>query len=78
VFALQHNNGFDFVFRFLFSESTRLTSVGGEKALAAMIGTLADSLETEYGTLVARLFRVFKSQPNSEFYMFTILICRFI
>jgi hypothetical protein len=40
VFALQHNNGFDFVFRFLFSESTRLTSVGGEKALAAMIGTL--------------------------------------
>lgn len=56
-----------FDFRFLFSESTRLTSVGGEKALAAMIGTLGDSLESEYGRLVARLFRVFKQQPDSMY-----------
>ncbi|KAK3100286.1 hypothetical protein FSP39_017608 [Pinctada imbricata] len=53
--------------RFLFSESTKLTSVGGEKALAAMIGTLADSLEREYGTVVAKLFRVFKPQPDKSY-----------
>ncbi|OWF35590.1 kinase D-interacting substrate of 220 kDa-like [Mizuhopecten yessoensis] len=46
--------------KFLFSESTRLVSVGGEKSLAAMVGTLGDVLEQEYGVLVARLFRVFK------------------
>ncbi|XP_076071135.1 kinase D-interacting substrate of 220 kDa-like [Mytilus galloprovincialis] len=51
--------------KFLFSESTRLTSVGGEKALASMIGTLGDSLEQEYGTLVARLFRVFKKEADT-------------
>ncbi|XP_033742353.1 LOW QUALITY PROTEIN: kinase D-interacting substrate of 220 kDa B-like [Pecten maximus] len=46
--------------KFLFSESTRLVSVGGEKSLAAMVGTLGDVLEQEYGVFVARLFRVFK------------------
>ncbi|XP_069130680.1 kinase D-interacting substrate of 220 kDa B-like isoform X1 [Argopecten irradians] len=46
--------------KFLFSESTRLVSVGGEKSLAYMVGTLGDVLEQEYGVFVARLFRVFK------------------
>jgi hypothetical protein len=54
------------VFRFLFSESTRLTSVGGEKALAAMIASLSESVEREYGMLVTRLFRVFKPQADSK------------
>ncbi|RUS87250.1 hypothetical protein EGW08_005002 [Elysia chlorotica] len=55
--------GSPFFVRFLFSECTRLTSVGGEKSLAAMIGTLCDAVEKEYGVLIARLFRVFKPPP---------------
>ncbi|KAK6976674.1 kinase D-interacting substrate of 220 kDa, partial [Biomphalaria glabrata] len=53
-------SGAQFCVRFLFSECTRLTSVGGEKSLAAMIGTLCDAVEKEYGIFIARLFRVFK------------------
>lgn len=53
--------------KFLFSEGTKLTSVGGEKALAAMIGTLGEALEREYGSVVARLFRVFKPHPDKPY-----------
>ncbi|XP_061165393.1 kinase D-interacting substrate of 220 kDa-like isoform X1 [Saccostrea echinata] len=53
--------------KFLFSEGTKLTSVGGEKALAAMIGTLGEALEQEYGSVVARLFRVFKPHPDKPY-----------
>ncbi|XP_064610180.1 kinase D-interacting substrate of 220 kDa-like isoform X2 [Liolophura sinensis] len=52
--------------RFLFSDYTRITSVGGEKALAVMIGTLCDAVEQELGPLVARLYRIFKPQPNAS------------
>ena len=55
---------YTFVPRFLFSDCTRLSSVGGEKSLAAMIGTLCDAVEKEYGILIARLFRVFKPTPG--------------
>ena len=34
--------------------------MGGEKALAAMIGTMCQAVENEYGVIVTRLFRVFK------------------
>ncbi|KAK3576078.1 hypothetical protein CHS0354_014082 [Potamilus streckersoni] len=50
--------------KFLFSESTKLTSVGGEKALAAMVASLGEAVEEEFGFLVTRLFPVFK--PNLE------------
>ncbi|KAK7097954.1 kinase D-interacting substrate of 220 kDa B-like [Littorina saxatilis] len=50
--------------RFLFSDCTKLTSVGGEKALAAMIGTLCQAVEREYGFIITRLFRVYKPADN--------------
>lgn len=53
-------------FRFLFSESTKLTSVGGEKALAAMIAGLSESVEREFGVVSARLFGVFKQVSDSK------------
>lgn len=31
-----------------------------------MIGTLGEALEQEYGSVVARLFRVFKPHPDSK------------
>ncbi|XP_077984408.1 uncharacterized protein LOC144439038 [Glandiceps talaboti] len=46
--------------RFLFTDYSRLTSVGGETSLARMIGTLCDAAEAEFGFLVTRLYRVFK------------------
>lgn len=52
--------------RFLFSDCTRLTSVGGEKSLAAMIGTLSESAERAYGVIVTRLFRVVKNQAYKK------------
>ncbi|KAL8561546.1 hypothetical protein ACOMHN_024782 [Nucella lapillus] len=55
-----------FSVRFLFSDCTRLTSVGGEKALAAMIATLCQAVEKEYGFLITRLFRVFKPAENTH------------
>ncbi|GFS27735.1 kinase D-interacting substrate of 220 kDa [Elysia marginata] len=58
--------GSPFFVRFLFSECTRLTSVGGEKSLAAMIGTLCDAVEKEYGVITTRLFRVFKPPPSKS------------
>ncbi|GAB1601599.1 kinase D-interacting substrate of 220 kDa-like [Argonauta hians] len=52
--------------RFLFSDCTRLTSVGGEKSLAAMIGTLCDEAERCYGVVVTRLFRIVKTQSYKK------------
>ncbi|XP_076446294.1 kinase D-interacting substrate of 220 kDa B-like [Babylonia areolata] len=61
--------------RFLFSDCTRLTSVGGEKALAAMIATLCQAVEREYGFVVTRLFRVFKPAENHKKGRFKSLCC---
>ena len=55
------------VVRFLFTKNARLTVVAGEKTITTMIRTLCDSLEEEYGTLVTRLFRVFKP-PKCTFH----------
>ena len=46
--------------RFLFTNNARLASIVGEKSIMAMISTLSDALEEEYGALVSRLYRVFK------------------
>lgn len=46
---------------FVFAESAKLTSLGGDHSLASMIGSLCDNLEKKYGALVTRLYRVFGS-----------------
>ncbi|XP_045203576.2 kinase D-interacting substrate of 220 kDa B-like isoform X2 [Mercenaria mercenaria] len=53
--------------KFLFSESTKLTSVGGEKALAAMIAGLSESVEKEFGMISARLFGVLKHVSDKNY-----------
>ncbi|KAL4230991.1 hypothetical protein ACF0H5_011364 [Mactra antiquata] len=53
--------------KFLFSESTKLTSVGGEKALACMIAGLFESVEKEFGFLSTRLFGVFKQVSEKNY-----------
>ena len=58
---------FSYLCRFLFSESTRLSSVGGEKALAAMVASLSESVEQEFGYLSSRLFQIFKPASNSMY-----------
>ncbi|CAH1776765.1 unnamed protein product [Owenia fusiformis] len=50
--------------KFLFTDHTRLSSVGGEKSVAYMIGTLCDAIEKEYGLIVTRLFKVFKNSSG--------------
>ena len=53
-------------FRFLFSENTKLTSVGGEKALAAMVAGLSESIEDEFGLFTTRLFSCMKHSSDSK------------
>ncbi|XP_060576340.1 kinase D-interacting substrate of 220 kDa B-like [Ruditapes philippinarum] len=57
--------------KFLFSENTKLTSVGGEKALAAMIAGLSESVEKEFGMVSSRLFGVLKHVSDSSKWAFT-------
>ncbi|XP_052281428.1 kinase D-interacting substrate of 220 kDa B-like isoform X3 [Dreissena polymorpha] len=51
--------------KFLFSESTKLNSVGGEKALGAMVAGLSESVEKEYGMLASRIFTVLKHSTDN-------------
>ncbi|CAM9647184.1 unnamed protein product [Lampetra planeri] len=48
--------------RFLFTDYSRLTSVGGETSIAEMVATLCDACEREFGFLVTRLYRVFRTE----------------
>lgn len=50
--------------RFLFTDYSRLSSVGGETSMAEMISTLSDACEREFGFIATRLFRVFKTEEN--------------
>ena len=52
--------------RFLFTDNARLASVVGEKSIAAMIMTLSEALEAEYGMLATRLYRVFRPPPGNS------------
>nr|XP_006820279.1 PREDICTED: kinase D-interacting substrate of 220 kDa-like [Saccoglossus kowalevskii] len=54
--------------RFLFTDYKRLTRVGGETSLARMIGTLCDVAEMQFGFLVTRLYRVFKTKADHTFH----------
>jgi len=46
--------------RFLFTDNARMTTLVGEKFVVGMIGTLCDALESEYGILIPRLYRIFR------------------
>ena len=37
-----------------------MTTLVGEKFVVGMIATLCDALESEYGILIPRLYRIFK------------------
>ena len=37
-----------------------MTTLVGEKFVVGMIGTLCDALESEYGILIPRLYRIFR------------------
>lgn len=50
--------------RFLFTDYSRLSSVGGETSMAEMIATLSDACEREFGFLATRLFRVFRTDET--------------
>lgn len=50
--------------RFLFTDYSRLSSVGGETSMAEMISTLSDACEREFGFIATRLFRVFRTEEN--------------
>uniref|UniRef100_UPI00358F82F8 kinase D-interacting substrate of 220 kDa isoform X3 n=1 Tax=Myxine glutinosa TaxID=7769 RepID=UPI00358F82F8 len=50
--------------RFLFTDYSRLTSIGGETSIAEMIASLSDACEREFGFFVTRLYRVFKSDKT--------------
>ena len=55
-----------------------MTTLVGEKFVVGMIGTLCDALESEYGMLIPRLYRIFKPQKGPTLgrcdiaYMFTL------
>ncbi|XP_067950108.1 kinase D-interacting substrate of 220 kDa B-like isoform X2 [Watersipora subatra] len=51
---------------FVFANSTKLTSLGGEQSLASMIGSLFDALEKRYGVMVTRLYKVFGSDKEKR------------
>uniref|UniRef100_A0A8C4NPD0 Kinase D-interacting substrate 220a n=1 Tax=Eptatretus burgeri TaxID=7764 RepID=A0A8C4NPD0_EPTBU len=50
--------------RFLFTDYSRLTSIGGETSIAEMIASLSDACEREFGFFVTRLYRVFKTDKT--------------
>lgn len=52
--------------KFLFIEYGKISTIGGETALALMISTLYSKLEMHFGVLTTRLCRVFYSKPNSH------------
>jgi ankyrin repeat-rich membrane spanning protein len=59
--------------RFIFAEYGKISAIGGENALAVLIGNLYDKIEYDYGTAVARLSRIFhghKTHSHSRFRYF--------
>lgn len=50
--------------RFYFTEQTRVgTTTAGENSVVQMIGSLYDSIESDYGVFSTRLFRAFRPKP---------------
>ena len=66
--------------RYLFTDRSRVTSVGGEAALAKLVASLCNEAESEYGFLAFRLFQTsLRSNPNrSSKFKLTLCIPTFI
>ena len=68
----QNNNSNYFLTRghknlkFLFIEYGKISTIGGETALALMIATLYSKLEMHFGIVITRLCRVFFSKQNTH------------
>ena len=70
------NNGLWWVVlavRFLFTDNARMTTLVGEKFVVGMIGTLCDALESEYGVLIPRLYRIFKPLRGLYTYQMSVI-----
>ena len=61
--------------RFLFTDNARMTTLVGEKFVVGMMGTLCDALESEYGILIPRLYRIFKPLKGCEQVKWSLEIC---
>jgi ankyrin repeat-rich membrane spanning protein len=67
-------------FRFYFTDQTRVSSTtGGENSVVQMLGSLYDSIETDYGAFATRLYRAFRPKSGKHFmicgYMFLLCHC---
>lgn len=64
---IEHKN-----LRFIFTEYGKISTIGGENALALMISSLNTKMEKQLGVVVTRLCRVFynKSHSNSKYRRF--------
>jgi hypothetical protein len=52
--------------RLLFTDQTKvITSAGGQNSVTAMLGSLFDAVENQYGLFATRLFRAFRPTPLS-------------
>lgn len=50
--------------KFYFTDQTRVgTTTAGENAVVQMVGSLYDSIESEFGSLPTRLYRAFRPKP---------------
>ncbi|XP_057327504.1 kinase D-interacting substrate of 220 kDa B isoform X4 [Microplitis mediator] len=50
--------------KFYFTDQTRVgTTAAGENAVVQMVGSLYDSIENDFGSLVTRLYRAFRPKP---------------
>lgn len=52
--------------KFLFIEYGKISTIGGETALAVMIASLYTKLEMHYGLMTTRLCRVFYNKQNAQ------------
>ncbi|TMS38043.1 hypothetical protein L596_004856 [Steinernema carpocapsae] len=51
---------------FLFADYHRLSSIGGEQALAKIVTTLFEAAENHYGTFAVRIFTALRSSQGSD------------
>ena len=58
---IEHKN-----LRFIFTEYGKISTIGGEKALALMISSLNTKIEKQLGVMVTRLCRVFYNKSHSH------------
>lgn len=71
IFNILFNQGYvqdlsnkDKPVRFLFTDYSRLSSVGGETSLAEMVGALSKTAERNFGVLATRIYRAMKPHDD--------------